>query len=233
MEQTSEYKGYKIEIIQDQAQEAPNYWDSKDLFLVYQHRNFNVEREGFYLQNINLHLSLSKTIKDYPELGVERMKEINDELSTIPNYSKDYYIFPVEAYIHSVVSLSLFNGKQGCMFDSSVTGFILVARAIIDDDSEQAKLYAEGLIENWNSYLSGDVYGYVIYENDPIYTISKNKFKRLLFETDLADLETEFNEEDNFIEIDSCWGFYGDSEKSGLIAEAKSVIDHRISNLNK
>ena len=233
MEQTIEYKGYKIEIIQDQTQESPNDWRDTDLFLVYQHRNFNVEKEGFCPRNINLHLSLSKTIKDYPVLNVERWEEINDELSTIPNYSKDYFIFPVEAYIHSGVSLSLFNGKKKCMFDSSVTGFILVARAIIDDDSDQAQLCAEGLIENWNSYLSGDVYGFVIYENNPIYTISKNKFKRLLFETDLADLETEFNEDDNFIEIDSCWGFYGDPEKSGLIAEAKSVIDYRISNLNK
>ena len=58
MEQTIEYRGYKIEVKHASDPESPNDWGCYECFLVYQHRNFNIERDGFYPQNIHSYLEI-------------------------------------------------------------------------------------------------------------------------------------------------------------------------------
>ena len=229
MEQTIEYRGYKIEVKHDSDPEYPNDWWCDECFLVYQHRDFNIERDGFYPQNIHSYLEILNIIKNHSSLTIEQLEEYNDELSTYTDYNKDYFIFPVEAYIHSGVSLSLFKGHKQCRFDSSVTGFILVARNYADDNTEQAELYAEGLVETWNHYLSGNVYGFVTYENKPNYSIPKKLFDKCVEDNiSILEFKDKLILSDDWNEIDSCWGYYGDPNISGLLEEAKSVIDNLI-----
>ena len=181
MEQEIDYKGYKIKIVQDEGFDSPNDWLNDERFLVFEHRDFNIKREGFKPQDIYYYINGAN----------------------YPTY-KDYYIFQVEAYIHSSVSLSLFNGIKQCQWDSSVTGFVLIKKE--DTTEEQAKEYAERLIETWNQYLSGEIYGFQIWKED---------------KCSYCDTITEEN-------IDSCYGFYGDPEESGCIDEAKSIIDNLV-----
>lgn len=189
------YKGYKIKIRQDEYYESPNDWGDENLFLVYDHKQFTVKRKGFEPQDIY-------------ESGLA--------------YEKNYWILPVEAYIHSGVSLSLFSGTKLCRWDSSVSGYILASKKEFKN-LETAKTAAEGLIKTWNQYLSGDIWGYIIEKSNTVYSISKEKFDRLLFENDLSTLESEFDIEDEWEEVDSCWGFYG---QDAAIDEAKLVIDY-------
>lgn len=229
MEQTIEYRGYKIEVKHDSDPESPNDWGCYECFLVYQHRNFNIERDGFYPQNIHSYLEILNIIKNHSNLTTEQLGEYNDELSAYTDYNKGYFIFPVEAYIHSGVSLSLFKGHEQCRFDSSVTGFILVARDYADDNAEQAESFAEGLITDWNHYLSGDVYGFAIYENQEYYSISKQVFDKIIEDNiSLSSFRDKVTLNDYWVEIDSCYGYYGDPKDSGLLDEAKSVIDNTI-----
>ena len=193
------YKGYRIRIEHDDNSDDPDDWEDEDRFLIYHHREFTIERAGFDVHEIN---------------------KAEDE----------YYIFPVEAYIHSGVSLSLFKGHKQCRFDSSVTGFILVARNYADDNTEQAELYAEGLVETWNHYLSGNVYGFVTYENKPYYSIPKKSFDKCVEDNiSILEFKDKLILSDDWNEIDSCWGYYGDPNISGLLEEAKSVIDNLVS----
>ena len=194
MEEDIYYKGYKIKIREDEDTDSPDDWGDENLFLVYDHRQFTVKRKDFEPQDIY-------------ENGLA--------------YEKNYWIFPVEAYIHSGVSLRLFNGTKQCRWDSSVSGYILASKSEFDN-LETATNAAEGLIETWNQYLSGEVYGYIIEKPNTTYLISKEKFDRLKFENDLATLEQEFDIEDEWEEVDSCWGYYG---QDAAIDEAKSVID--------
>ena len=73
-----------------------------------------------------------------------------------------YFYFPVYAYIHSGVALSL--GRNSYPFtdkwDTSFNGFALVKRERGTYTRQKAYERAQGLIETWNMYLSGDVYGY-------------------------------------------------------------------------
>lgn len=221
-----EYKGYNIEIIQDENAEFPNEWENKDIFLVYEHRQFDVEREGFK----------PREIFQYLEDCHEQIESERDS-----RYD-EYFIFVVYAYIHSGVSLSLGDSKYpfNDRWDVSTTGFILVKKDANEgwEIEEKAKEAAESLIEEWNIYLSGEVYGYRISKKRNIIeevSISLVKSFKEKKNIDLPleivknsldlDIMKEFQDISSPEELDSCWGFYG---KEFCISEAKSIIDARI-----
>jgi len=211
---TITYKNHTIKIIQDEICESPNEWGNTDLFLVHDHRDFTVKREGFEGQKLYNYyelLSMINSPKTTKEDKESFLEEIND------NYSKfdNYFIFPVFAYIHSGIALSLGNNSYpfSCSFDTSFAGFIVADKKQLDfdynrknndkfkdlSDQEIAYIFAEGLIEEWNDFLSGNVYGFQIFDNN--------------------DLDNE---------IDACYGFYGNPEKSGIIGDCYSIIDNLI-----
>ena len=210
------YKGYKIRIREDEDADSPDDWGDDSLFLVYDHRQFSVKREGFNVESIYRWMYAKEVVEFGDDVDGNYQEEV-DGYSELNNY----FIFKVEAYIHSGVSLSLFTGTKQCRWDSSVSGYILASKSEFELE-ETARNAAEGLIETWNQYLSGEVYGYIIEKPNTTYLISKEKFDRLKFENDLATLEQEFDIEDEWEEVNSCWGFYG---QDAAIDEAKSVID--------
>ena len=134
-----EYKGYEITTYYDENGESPNYWGDSEIFLVYDHRQFYVERKGFAPDDI---------------------------FECFKNGAKLYYgffILPVYAYIHSGIVLSV--AKNGWPFndrwDVSFKGFVLVKRIKgVAWTRTKALQLAQNLITIWNVYLSGEVYGY-------------------------------------------------------------------------
>lgn len=97
----------------------------------------------------------------------------------LSEHKADYHILPLFAYIHSGVTLSLGRGGQfSDVWDSCQVGVVLVKKR---QGFRNIRKAAQSLVDKWNMYLSGDVWGYVIEDAD---------------DTDGDDL-------------DSCWGFYG------------------------
>lgn len=137
MEKYEEYKGYYYKITQDNFAESPDDWSNTDIFLVYNHRQFQIVRCGFDPHSIY---------------------ESDEYIKT--NKYKDFNVYPVYAYIHSGVSLSLSNSFYD-KFDTSCSGFVLVHESI-----NEPNLVAEDLIKLWNLYLSGEVYYFTIYEKE-------------------------------------------------------------------
>jgi len=133
------YKGIEINTFYDEDCDSPDSWGNTDAFIVYDHRDFYVERKGFDPRTIFEHIQETKRM-----------------------FYDGYFVFPVYAYIHSGVALSL--GKSHYPFidrwDVSFKGFALVKRQKGTYTNEKAYTQAEGLIETWNTYLSGQVYGY-------------------------------------------------------------------------
>ena len=159
MEKYEEYKGYYYKIIQDDFAESPGEWGNDFAFLIYQHRQFTVKKEGY--NPTEIYSRLSGNLDTYP-------------------YDEEYYIYPVYAYIHSGVRLSLSNNSDN--WDTSYSGFILVSK-----EANNPTVIAEDLINTWNMYLSGEVYCYTIYNK-----IICDKCNHVEYE-----------------EIESCYGFYG------------------------
>jgi hypothetical protein len=79
-------------------------------------------------------------------------------------YKKDYHVLPLIAYIHSGVALSLGRGGQfSDPWDSGQIGYVLVKRRSGFRDILKA---AESLVSEWNSWLSGEIYGYIVEDSD-------------------------------------------------------------------
>ncbi len=174
--ETINYKGFEIKVIQDDDAQSPDDWGNDDAFVVYDHRRFFVERKGFNPDEIFEALQQQKKIFD------------------------GYWFFPLYAYIHSGVALSL--GRDSypftCNWDTSFKGFVLVKKEKGTWKRDKARTRAESIISGWNEYLSGNVWGFNIEDKD-----GEN--------------------------IDSCFGFYGDYDQpGGMIEECKSIIDSHI-----
>ena len=111
VEQTKE--GYTAKyLIRDEIVDSPDEWGNEDVFLVHYHRDFEIKRDTL--------------ITEDDARNIYQGKKIPQE--------KDYWIFPVDAYIHSGVSLSLAGGFRGRLpegherFDVSSVGLILVSK---------------------------------------------------------------------------------------------------------
>lgn len=141
------------------------------------------------------------------KFGSRYVSDIEKELDE----SGDYYTFPVYAYIHSGITVSM--KGFSCPFDSGQTGFYAVAKAEIAGWSEEfrsqhypgldeegcARAFAEARVKGWDKYFNGDYYGYNILEH--------HEYNGRMFH----DI------------VESCYGF--DSEEDAEEA-AKECIEH-------
>lgn len=117
----------------------------------------------------------------------------------------DYWVFPVHAYIHSGIALSLtgkgypFNDR----WDSGVLGYLAVRRPSRGGEWRTRKAfltYASVAVETLADYWNGQCFGYEIY--------------------DLSADEV----------LDSCWGFIGfDHSQSGLLDQAMDSLNYALS----
>ena len=151
--------GCTIEIHQDTDAQDPREWGDNSLFLVGYHRDFRVEAPVYHCDRAKNNALFNKE---------DLIAFFNGEDSE--NYSNSgvfpqYHIFKLEAYIHSGVRLAL--SSEGNFpdrrWDVSQLGAVFVSRTKLNGklSAKQARKYALGLIEEWNQYLSGQVYGYI------------------------------------------------------------------------
>lgn len=175
------YKGYNITIEQDEIYDSPDSWEDPNLFLVANSRNFVIERQGFS----------ERDLTEDPD-GYEI--EVPETYKNLYENGKKYHVFPINVYDTIYISSS-----------SNPSGYIFVACEEIEDRDEAMKL-ANGLIEEWNHCLLGNVWGYIITKDDICEHCHHN--------------EPE--------DIDSCWGFIGDYEY--CLDEARTTVDAIIKN---
>ena len=159
-----EYKGYKINIYQDENYDDLEDWGDESLFLVGYHRDFTVDRsrrnkEGRSEGGISQELAQCIARGGKYEDGSR-----NDEAA---EYVNKYHVFGLEAYIHSGVCLALSNEGQfpDRQWDVSQLGLVFVSKKEWRI-RKKARKAALGLIKEWNDYLSGNVYGYMIEDKE-------------------------------------------------------------------
>ena len=139
--ETFEKNGYKVTIEQDSDPISPSeYQDTSAFIVTTRNRYFQVEGP-----NGETAQTISENMADWEET---------------------HHVYKLNALIHSGVHLSITSDlKQYYMgFDSGQIGFVLITK----DQSEipHPFEYAEGRIETWNQYLSGDVWGFTIEDGD-------------------------------------------------------------------
>lgn len=147
--------GLVIKISQDEDPQSPDEYGDDNLFLVGYHRDFTVERDKVITKQ-GLIDCLAKPENLDPE-ALDRVKAFKEK----------YHIFGLEAYIHSGVCLALSHegGFPDRQWDVSQLGAVFLAKSEWKT-WKQAHRTAQGHIEGWNDYLSGNVYGYVVTTQD-------------------------------------------------------------------
>lgn len=179
--ETFEVGHLTIDIFPDENAESPREWDNLGTIL---------------------YLSSSRYILGDEGVSLEEIEEITER--------EDVLCLPVYAYIHSGVTINT-RGFH-CPWDSGQSGIIYVTHERIikeygeltEETKEKALKVLRAEIENYDQYLRGDVYGYIISEKKT------------------CDLDHEHKEH-----VDSCWGFFG---AEYAMQEARSVAEYIVKN---
>ena len=130
-------------ITRDEDADSPDTWGDDNLFLVHYHRSFDVRRDKIIVEDEAAAICRGESLAD----------------SRHPDLLATYWVFPVSAYIHSGVVLSLASSfpMDGQGWDTSHVGLALVAKKEWPDEGK-AREAASALVTEWNQYLSGEVY---------------------------------------------------------------------------
>lgn len=190
---------YRIE--QDTNAENPRTSFDNVGTMVCWHRNYNLgdEQPKESIEDFLFNLAAYNT---YDKNG--NLAETPPIAQMLKRIEKDHVILPLFLYNHSGITIS--TSPFGCRWDSGQVGFIYVHRDKAlkewglkpNNWRKKAATYLTGEVNTYDQYLRGDVYGYVVFE--------ENKKGKIV--------------EDH---IDSCWGFY---DEEYCEKEAKSMAEH-------
>ncbi|MFA5186882.1 MAG: hypothetical protein WC551_10420 [Patescibacteria group bacterium] len=169
--------GYTVRyIVRDDDAQSPDEGRDDGLFLVGYHRDFYTDHGKKISEDLARQIMAAGRVRT-----VEEDDEISGEAR---EWRKSHHIFPLEAYIHSGVSLALshegnFPDRQ---WDVSQLGLVFVSKKEWRT-RKAAEKAARAHVETWNQYLSGDVWGIV---------------------------REDYREDKTLIEHEECWGYYGE-----------------------
>ena len=135
----------RLVISQDEYAESPRECEYTSKLVIQTHRQYSFPNELDF---------------DFNNNSKEEFNEF------IQSQEKEYFIFSLDCYIHSGVSFSLsWEGIQ-CAFDTSNNcGYILIKKEE-NLTIEDARKDAEVQIEEYNAYLNGDIYSFILYDKD-------------------------------------------------------------------
>jgi len=186
--ETEEYKGYKIEIRQDEYAESPREWDNIGKMICF-HGRYDLGDK---------HELSSSDFSGWEELEEFIYKEYNPLI-----------VLPLYLYDHSGITMN--TTEFHCRWDSSQVGFIYVSKENVKKEwnvkkispklKEKVKKLLISEVKTYDYYIRGNVYWYSIVD-------------------------------ENENTLDTLSGFFGDNENSGLLEDAKNMIDHIITTGN-
>lgn len=168
-------KKYLLEIERDSSPESPRTWDNFGKMICF-HRRYDLGDEH-----------------DYCSGNYDGWDELREQIEQDHNVG---VILPLYLYDHSGITMS--TSPFSCQWDSGQVGWIFCTKEDMDsnwiqlsgqDKIERSEVLLKGEVETYDQYLTGDVYGYKVFE---------------VTECDHGHEHKEL--------VDSCWGFYGEDE---------------------
>lgn len=164
------HKGsYAAEIYHDECHDSPDDWGNDEIFLGYiDTRHYRMGRADFKVEYGHRHLPWEE-VADQPSI-LEHWGDsdtFSKEKWEEDVFKEGYDVFPVRLLDYGS------NGAQLKMCQPcDADGYIWVKNSdtpmsrlsdVLENNGESSHSRAEGLLETWNQYLSGEVYCYAIY----------------------------------------------------------------------
>lgn len=226
-------KNYAIEIHYDQDAESPREWDNLGTMVCF--------RRCYTLGDVQPRCIGSWLVNQIIELGLSRDTEAFHGLTNDLYYDDDEaiekawkmidsHIITLPLYLYDHSGITMRTSPFSCPWDSERVGFIYITKEkarkeygwklITKSRREKLIEYLVGEVDTYDTYLTGQMYGYILKDI--------SLFSAYCEENDL-DVESNIDLEDYLeneaLEVDSCWGFYGYNHKeSGLLESATSEI---------
>ena len=155
----------KVRVIADSNSESPREWSNLGT-IVYNHPRYNLGDE-----KINDPIEWLEDM-----LGITNQHVYNnqrlEQLET--RFFKEYIALPLYLYDHGGITMK--TTPFGCRWDSGKVGYIYVSKEDVCKEygwknvnqkrREQVLLYLKGEIETFDQYLRGDIYGFIIEDED-------------------------------------------------------------------
>lgn len=136
-----ELRGYTVRLKPDNDSEGQDEWeDGTNYFFATTHNRY-FEKFG-------------PAGEDADDIGEDIRENIYD-------WEEEWYVHKLYMYAHSGVALSL--SPFSCPWDSGQVGFFLVKKS---NDIPAPDDFAKVVIEEWNQYLSGNVWQYSVEDGD-------------------------------------------------------------------
>lgn len=188
---------YRLSIYVDDMAESPREWDNLGT-MVHGHRRYNLG--DYEMWNTELYSSYDEWLEG------EILSEYNED---------EVVVLPLYIYDHSGVTMNTSGFR--CPWDSGQVGWIYVTPDKIRgeygevnlDNLIRAEKVLESEIKEFDNFLRGDVYGFVVEKK-----IQCNECGHVEYE-----------------HIDSCWGFYGDIDESGIFDEIPEEVSDLVEEL--
>jgi hypothetical protein len=166
------------------------------------------------------------------DLWVATRRKVKERIAE--EFDRLFISLPLFLYDHSGITMS--TGRFSCPWDSGQVGFIYVSREKVREEygwkvitkkrEEKIVEILRDEVKTYDQYLTGDVYGYIVYEALPglreALDISDDDQEDCDWQTIIGDID--LTNEEFLKEVDSCWGFYGEESAK---EEAESSVRYR------
>lgn len=150
------YKGHTINIYFDTDSSDPRKMNENAAEMYCWHRRYNIGDKHKYEGREELFAELAGV--EYEEQSVGELIKLAED--------KGHIIKTIYMYDHSGITIS--HGSFSCGWDSGVVGYhVMRAETIVKEwagDKQRAENYMKAELEEYDNYLTGQVYGYEVEE---------------------------------------------------------------------
>lgn len=160
----------KVQLMSDPDSESPRKWDNLGI-MVGAHRRYQIGDDD----------GLKKSVEFIRErFSDEKLKKIGFDESSVASVEQTLLLtgkvilLPLYLYDHGGLALS--TSQFSCPFDSGKVGYIWVSKArvmseyggdwLTKENTERAKNCLIGEVETYHQYLSGDIWGFRVLDQD-------------------------------------------------------------------
>lgn len=217
---------YVYRIVRDEYPESPRDWDNLGVMACWSRRYSlgdvqpKVDIQDYLADLIGWDDDRQQAVYDYwfnraDGSDEERHTTARNKLEERIKEEFDKQFIGLELYLWDHSGLSMSSGPFEYPCDSSIFGIIYISRAKAREEfhlkritrvwEDRIKGYLKGEVETFDQYLTGQVYGYRIFE------VPEGVNPEELSEEEIEALE----------EVESCYGFYGEKDAE---EEAKSNL---------